>query len=67
MTTKTTIVPKQPPPNFLAPYAEISPFKRLFMVVIILIKTLECKDGNIQDEDCYITYEINYMIPTFAR
>jgi hypothetical protein len=36
ITTKTTIVPKQPPPNFQAPYPESSPLKRLFMIVIVL-------------------------------
>jgi hypothetical protein len=29
---KTTIVPKQPPPNFHAPNPDIRPLKRLFMV-----------------------------------
>ena len=29
---KTIIVPKQPPPNFLAPYPAINPLKMLFMM-----------------------------------
>jgi len=32
MIIKTTIVPIMPPPNFEAPYPEISPLKRLFMI-----------------------------------
>lgn len=37
ITTKITIVPKQPPPNFQAPYPESSPLKRLFMIVIVIV------------------------------
>jgi hypothetical protein len=37
MTIKTTMVPKQPPPNFQAPTPEISPLRRLFMIVQVYV------------------------------
>jgi hypothetical protein len=36
ITIKTTIVPKQPPPNFQAPIPESSPLNKLFIIGIVL-------------------------------
>ena len=32
MTAKTMIVPKQPPPNFMAPYPDNNPLNKLFIL-----------------------------------
>jgi hypothetical protein len=37
---KTAIVPKQPPPNFQAPYPESNPLKRLFMIIVVLLDSV---------------------------
>jgi len=40
MITKTTIVPRQPPPNFQAPIPESSPLRRLFIIVSVYLISL---------------------------
>jgi hypothetical protein len=37
MIIKTTIVPKQPPPNLLAPYPDIKPLNKLFILTFYLL------------------------------
>ena len=36
--TKTMMVPKQPPPNFFAPYPAIKPLKILFMMFLFWLE-----------------------------
>jgi len=53
------MVPKQPPPNFQAPTPEISPLRRLFMIVQVyghLIQlSLQHKFTDLLKDKCYIT------------
>jgi hypothetical protein len=64
MTTKTIMVPKQPPPNFKAPYPDNSPLNRLFILTLV---DLECEDGDKYEHVCYRISEIYYMISTFPN
>lgn len=59
------MVPKQPPPNFQAPTPEISPLRRLFMIIKVYVHfilffimrsvSLENKFKHLLKHKCYIT------------
>jgi len=42
---KTIIVPKHPPPSFLAPYPAIKPLKILFIKSVILLSVIYKKES----------------------
>jgi hypothetical protein len=70
MIIKTTIVPKQPPPNFLAPYPDIKPRNKLFILTLNLLNYKNCynliKGRDFSEKESYTILRMCYNIPTFG-
>ena len=68
--TKTTMVPRQPPPSFFAPYPAMSPLKILFIIpwVFYILRTvLDCKNESLLRPSCYRISEIDYIIHMYVK